>query len=149
MAIDQAITQPRAAAAALLSRHPYTTRLFTTLSAPDMTLDPEFRLDPALGDAPTAHLATLVYDCDASVYADEAGGHLELDHAAPIGAFAPLPHASADDWCRAHDGYYYRAASSSGCGCGAHGLHAPPASIALAAAAILIAFERRRARRRS
>ncbi len=35
---------------ALIARHPYLTRLYTTISANEMTIDPIFRLDPAAPD---------------------------------------------------------------------------------------------------
>ena len=142
MAIDQTITQPRVAAAALVARHPYLSRLFTTMSAPDMTLDPEFRLDPVLGDAPAAHGVTLVHSCDASVYASGAGGHLATDAGTSFGAFAALPHVSADAWCQTNRGYYYRAASR-GCGCGAQGVHRVPTWLPLGVLAVLAGLVRR------
>jgi hypothetical protein len=141
MAIDQAITQPRRAADALIGRHPYTSRLFTTMSAADMTVDPEFRLDPMLGDAPSAHAATAVSACDASVYADEAGGFFESDANPHFGSFAALPHADGDAWCQRHRGPYYRA--SRGCGCGAIGIHRPPSWLVVGGLTLLAALVHR------
>lgn len=98
-AIDQAITQPRHDAQALLTRHPYTTRLYTTMSAAEMTLDPEFRLDSALHDVSNSHIATRVITCDSGHYLDEAGGHYLTSASVRFGAFAPQPHLSQSAWC--------------------------------------------------
>jgi hypothetical protein len=98
-AIDLAITQPRIAADALTDAHPYTTRLFTTMSADEMTLDPELRLDPALGDVASVHVATRVFECDAAHYLREAATHLELANGGVVGARAAVPHATADAYC--------------------------------------------------
>ena len=100
-AIDLAVTQPLVAAHALLARHPFTTRLYTTMSAPDMTIDPEFRLDPALGAVPRQRGAVLVIECEYGHYDDEAGGYYSTDRGATL-AFAPTPHATAQSWCLSH-----------------------------------------------
>jgi hypothetical protein len=71
-AVDAQIIQPRRAAQAMLLAHPYLTRLYTTMSAADMTLDPEFRADPALADETGVHDEVTVVHCDASHYANEA-----------------------------------------------------------------------------
>jgi hypothetical protein len=104
-AIDQTITQPRADAQALVGSRPYTTRLFTTMSAGDMTLDPEFRVDPSLPAVPSMRLATEVTQCDPGHWDFEAARVLEL----PSGATAPLaaamPHGTVADYCARFGGY--------------------------------------------
>lgn len=74
--IELEIVRPRAEADALLRRHPRLTRLFTTLSADEMTVDPVFVEDPGAPDVPNLHRAVLVTHCSAGVYADEAAQDL-------------------------------------------------------------------------
>ncbi len=66
------IFAPRRAAQAMIDSHPYVTRLFTSMSAAKMTLDPEFRSDPALHDVPAVHEERVVTQCDASHYRSDA-----------------------------------------------------------------------------
>lgn len=63
-AIDAEITQASAEAEALVRRHGYLTRLFTTMSAADMTVDPVFHLDSGLSDVPSVRVMTQVRECD-------------------------------------------------------------------------------------
>jgi hypothetical protein len=62
-AIDEAITQPRRRAQALLGAHPTLTRLFTTMSAEEMTFDPTFRIDPGIDPTSNVHEAVEQIDC--------------------------------------------------------------------------------------
>jgi hypothetical protein len=98
-AIDEAITQPRNAAQALVARHPYTSRLFTTMSASEMTLDPEFRLDPALGTFSNVHPATIVIECDAAHYQREASIRLELPTGDVLARRPASAHQTPEEFC--------------------------------------------------
>ncbi|HEX2730324.1 MAG TPA: DUF2330 domain-containing protein [Polyangiaceae bacterium] len=51
----------------LISAHPKLTRLYTTLSAPEMTLDPLFTFNPDLKDVSNLHTATRVVECSSDV----------------------------------------------------------------------------------
>ncbi|TFH30245.1 MAG: DUF2330 domain-containing protein, partial [Myxococcales bacterium] len=62
----------------LLSR-PYVTRLYTTLSAPEMDVDPLFDFNPDLGDVSNVHAATRVFECDPSIFFSEAPSRIELE----------------------------------------------------------------------
>ncbi len=110
-AIDQTITQPRHEARALLARHPFTTRLFTTMSADEMTLDPEFRVDPALHEVPAAREASQTVTCDPGHYLDEAGGFYTTSRGVVFGAYPAQVHSGADAWCARH-GLLWRGAPS-------------------------------------
>lgn len=77
-AIDTTITQPRAEAERLVGSHSRMTRLTTTMSAEEMTLDPTFRVDPALSDVSNVHTATMRYLCDAQHFVWSAPRHLVL-----------------------------------------------------------------------
>jgi MYXO-CTERM domain-containing protein len=49
---------------ALLLSRPYVTRLYTTMSADEMTLDPAFTFNPDLPDVSNQHTAEQIIDCD-------------------------------------------------------------------------------------
>jgi MYXO-CTERM domain-containing protein len=57
------VVEPTLAAAALFTKFPYLTRLYTTLSPEDMTRDPVFSYNRELKDVPNVHTATLTYHC--------------------------------------------------------------------------------------
>lgn len=77
-AIELQITTPRRDAHALVHRHGYLTRLYTTLSAEDMTIDPVFVPDAGLGDYSNVHRATLVTECSADYFDEGAPQHWQL-----------------------------------------------------------------------
>ncbi|HEY3233740.1 MAG TPA: DUF2330 domain-containing protein, partial [Polyangiaceae bacterium] len=56
--LDELIVQPGLHATLLLEQNPYLTRLFTTISPEEMTIDPEFRRRPGLPDVPRLTQAT-------------------------------------------------------------------------------------------
>ncbi len=167
-AIDQTITQPRAHAQRLAASRPYTTRLFTTMSADAMTLDPEFRVDALLSPVTNVHAATFVAMCDSAHWDFEAATRVEF----PDGTSTTLPvqpHGTIDDYCLHRYGIgtgrdagavevpgvfdvmlpdggpRSTPVPASGCGCtlgSARGSYAP-----MLAALIALARMRRRARR--
>ena len=59
--VEALIVKPLEDTAALFARQPYVTRLYTTLSAREMILDPEFDLNPGLPDVDNNHAITLKY----------------------------------------------------------------------------------------
>jgi hypothetical protein len=61
--IQDKIVQPTVDAAALFDKYSRLTRLYTTLSPEDMTLDPVFSFNPTLPDVAKDHQATLTYYC--------------------------------------------------------------------------------------
>ncbi len=67
-ALEREVAEPRRRAQAMIDSHPYLTRMFTTMSAAEMTLDPEFRVDDALGDVAAVHTATTITRCDSLHY---------------------------------------------------------------------------------
>jgi MYXO-CTERM domain-containing protein len=113
-AIDQTITAPRHDAQALTARHPYTTRLFTTLSADEMTLDPEFRLDSALPTVAATRGAVLTETCDSAHYRDEVGGFYTSERGLVFGTYPPQVHSGADAWCTRHGGVWHGAPGLDG-----------------------------------
>lgn len=57
---------------ALIDRAPYTTRLYSTLSAAEMTVDPVFVFNPDLPEVSNVQQASRVIECDPSRFEDEA-----------------------------------------------------------------------------
>ncbi|MBX3270457.1 MAG: DUF2330 domain-containing protein [Sandaracinaceae bacterium] len=76
--IDAEITTPRQEAHDLVHRHRYLTRLYTSIRARDMTVDPVFRLDEGLDDHDNVHHARRVTACSAEYYRREAPEHWEI-----------------------------------------------------------------------
>jgi hypothetical protein len=63
----------------LVASLPYVTRLYTTLSAPEMDLDPLFDFNPDLDDATNVHNATRVFECNPTIPLSEAPSRIELE----------------------------------------------------------------------
>ena len=61
--IDNIIVTPLTEAQALFADHPYLTRLYTTLSANEMTVDPTFAFNPDLLEVSNIHTAKAKYEC--------------------------------------------------------------------------------------
>jgi hypothetical protein len=61
--IQDRVVAPTLEAGALFDQHPRLTRLYTTLSPEDMTLDPVFSFNPSLPDVAKDHQATITYYC--------------------------------------------------------------------------------------
>ncbi len=62
-ALNEAIVEPRQNAQDLVEAHPQLTRLFTTMSADEMTLDPVFDLNEAVPEVDNVHRATYRTEC--------------------------------------------------------------------------------------
>jgi hypothetical protein len=60
--VEALVIGPLEATAKLFTAQPYLTRLYTTLSPAEMTLDPEFDINVELGDVSNAHQVTLKYN---------------------------------------------------------------------------------------
>lgn len=73
--ITAEITVPRREANALIHRHNYLTRLYTTMDAEDMTVDPVFIPDGGLGDHDNVHVAVRVTACSGEYYREGAPMH--------------------------------------------------------------------------
>lgn len=77
-AMEASVIEPMRRVQALLDRSPYMTRLYSTLSASEMTVDPVFVSNAELPDVSNVHNATRVIECDASVYFFGAPWRIEL-----------------------------------------------------------------------
>lgn len=78
-AVETEVIQPMLATQALLLARPYVTRLYTTMSAPEMDLDPLFDFNPDLPDATNIHNATQVVECAPGITRGEAPSRFELE----------------------------------------------------------------------
>lgn len=81
-ALRDAIVTPCTDANAALARNPYLTRLTSTISPSEMTVDPVFGFNPDLGDVAAYHQATVRFDCRTA----QARVELEGGYALPIAA---------------------------------------------------------------
>ena len=61
--LQEKVVEPALNAGALFDKHPYLTRLYTTLSPEDMNRDPVFSFNPSLPEHSRDHTATLRIDC--------------------------------------------------------------------------------------
>lgn len=146
-AIEAQITTPRREAHALVYRHGRLTRLFTTMSAAEMTIDPIFVVDEGSPDVSNVHRATQVTECSDTYYEEDAPSHWELgDTILPIRAGTPADDAA---YCRSLGAYLEGTAPrtssrSSGCLCGVAGVGSVQWGALAVVAAVALARRRRR-----
>ncbi len=62
--VESLVVEPKRATDALFAKHEKVTRLYTTLSAAEMTKDPIFQFDASLEDYSNSHSATQLIACD-------------------------------------------------------------------------------------
>jgi hypothetical protein len=77
--LGEEVIEPMIATQELLGSRPYVTRLYTTLSAPEMDLDPLFDFNPDLPSVSNVHSARRVIECHRSIYQSEAPSRFELE----------------------------------------------------------------------
>ncbi|HEY8428811.1 MAG TPA: DUF2330 domain-containing protein [Sandaracinaceae bacterium] len=66
-AVERDVILPMERTRAFFEERPYVTRLYTTMSAAEMTRDPSFDFNPDLGDVSNVHTAERVIECSPSV----------------------------------------------------------------------------------
>lgn len=76
--VEQNVIDPMIDTQKLITSRPYLTRLFTTMSADEMTVDPLFSVNPDLSDISNVHTAEQVIECSSDVYSWEAPWRVEL-----------------------------------------------------------------------
>jgi MYXO-CTERM domain-containing protein len=98
-ALEKEVVGPMIATQELLSSRPYVTRLYTTLSAPEMDLDPLFDFNPDLPTVSNLHTARQVIECHRSVYMWQAPSrfHLEDGRVVRLNAGASWPFLVGDE----------------------------------------------------
>ena len=79
--LNKLVIEPVKLVQNLVDAHPQITRLYTTLSADEMTLDPLFSFNADLPELSNVHSAERVIACNPSVYAVRG----TLAHPAPAG----------------------------------------------------------------
>ena len=77
-AIDTDVIEPLRLVQRLIDEHPYMTRLYSTMSAADMTDDPVFMYNASLPAVSNVHTADRIVECSPSVYTWEAPWRIEL-----------------------------------------------------------------------
>jgi hypothetical protein len=77
-AIESNVIEPIRSVQELLDGLPYVTRLYSTLSAADMTLDPVFTWNPDLDDVSNLHSAERIIECNPNISVSSANWRIEL-----------------------------------------------------------------------
>jgi len=77
-AIEANVIKPIRDVQQLLDRRPYVTRLYSTLSAADMTVDPLFTANPDLTGVSNVHTAQRIIECNSDVEFSQANWRIEL-----------------------------------------------------------------------
>jgi len=78
-ALGEEVVEPMISTQELILSRPYVTRFYTTLSAPEMDLDPLFDFNPDLPEVSNIHTARRVIECHRSLYRWEAPSRFELE----------------------------------------------------------------------
>jgi hypothetical protein len=79
-ALELNVIKPARLVQDLIDAHPQLTRLYTTLSAAEMTVDPLFTFNPDLADVDNVHTAERVIECGPGYYQNGAPWRIELPH---------------------------------------------------------------------
>jgi hypothetical protein len=77
-ALETEVIEPMRLVQRLVDDHPQLTRLYTTMSAAEMTVDPLFTFNPDLGPVNNIHTAERIIECAAGYYQSEAPWRIEL-----------------------------------------------------------------------
>jgi hypothetical protein len=83
-AIETDVIEPLRSVQELIDRTPYATRLYSTLSAAEMTVDPIFRVNPDLPELNNQHQAVRVIECNPNVYEFEANWRIDFPQGTTI-----------------------------------------------------------------
>jgi hypothetical protein len=93
-ATEASVIEPMRSVQRLFDRTPYTTRLYSTLSAAEMTVDPVFVFNPDLPDLSNIHQAERVVECQRGKSEFEAPWRIEF----PQGSVVRGTAASVGQW---------------------------------------------------
>jgi MYXO-CTERM domain-containing protein len=78
-ALEATVIEPMFDTEELVASLPYATRLYTTLSAPEMDVDPLFDFNPDLDDVTNVHNAARFIECGPTISISEAPSRVELE----------------------------------------------------------------------
>ncbi len=98
-AIEAGVIQPLRRVQQLVDSRPFVTRLYSTLSAEDMTVDPVFTFNASLPAVSNVHAAVRVIECNPNIYQFEAPWRIEL----PQGGVVRGTAADVGSWPSAVD----------------------------------------------
>jgi hypothetical protein len=147
-ALNEGIADPRLRAEQTLAQHAKLTRLSTTMTAAQMTVDPIFELTAALPDVDNVHTATFVTKCSDRYFESEAPRVIELADGREIPVSPGTPFEGSDeDFC---GGAVARRLGGGG-GCAIASARAASASMlgAVLAAVAVVTIRRRKTRGRN
>lgn len=77
-ALEAQVIEPIRSVQELIDDHEYVTRLYTALSAAEMTVDPVFSFNPDLDPVDNVHTAERVIECASGLRQSEAPWHIDL-----------------------------------------------------------------------
>jgi hypothetical protein len=83
-AIEADVIEPLRGVQTLIDRTGYTTRLYSTLSAAEMTIDPVFVFNPDLPNVNNIHQADRIIECNSGVYESQASWRIEFPQGTTI-----------------------------------------------------------------
>jgi hypothetical protein len=83
-AVETDVIEPLRSVQVLIDTAPYATRLYSTLSAAEMTVDPVFINNADLPDVNNIHQANRVIECNRSVYLSEANWRIDFPQGTTI-----------------------------------------------------------------
>jgi hypothetical protein len=83
-AIEADVIEPLRGVQTLIDRTAYTTRLYSTLSAAEMTVDPVFVFNPDLPNVDNVHRADRIIECNGGVYFEQASWRIEFPQGTTI-----------------------------------------------------------------
>ena len=89
-ALETEVIEPARSVQKLLDSHPQVTRLYSTLSAPEMTVDPLFTFNPSLPAVSNVHSAVQVIECGRGYYESDAPWRIELPQGGVVRGNATL-----------------------------------------------------------
>src|SRR5262249_49616671 len=92
--LEELVITPIRDVQALIDAHPEITRLYTTMSAEEMTLDPLFTFNADLPDTSNVHTANRIIECNPDIYQYEAPWRIEL----PQGGVVRGSPSTASTW---------------------------------------------------
>ncbi|MEM1416795.1 MAG: DUF2330 domain-containing protein [Myxococcota bacterium] len=77
--LDEQVVEPMVETQALFERTAVQTRLYTTMSADEMTMDPVFDFNADLPAVPNQHTANLIIECSPAIWPQDAPWRVELE----------------------------------------------------------------------
>jgi MYXO-CTERM domain-containing protein len=76
--MESSVIEPVRLVQEVIDAHPYVTRLYSTMSAAEMTVDPAFTFNPDLTSVSNIHAAERIIECNPNVFQFEAPWRIEL-----------------------------------------------------------------------